>query len=166
MEFTRTERDLVRAFNSYLEEPISDYAAKRLVGLVRDYLDANAKTIYKIKKIRVIEVPKKGLNVVHRSKILNEVLAHFDIDLQRLKLKSRQREVVFPRMCYFYFCRKYTYDSFKLIATSLNFCDHTTVIHSINTLTELIQTDPIIASEIEFLDQKLRDERPSVPVLQ
>lgn len=72
--------------------------------------------------------------------------------------KIRKREVVAARQVAMFFLRKYTDLSLKSIGVIFNGRDHTTVIHSCQTVKDLCFSDPKIKSKIQFYDQIFSNE--------
>lgn len=88
---------------------------------------------------------------------MKEVAFFFGLDTEDIKKKSRKREIVIPRQSYHYFARKY----FPHIEVSLTLIgqttsvDHATVIHSVKTIKNLIETDKRFKLKIQELDEYL-----------
>lgn len=89
--------------------------------------------------------------VVTLENIINTVCEFYKIDAEGLKGKSRCRENVNARFVIFYFFRKYTKLTFKEAGLIFN-RDHTTVIHGLATLNDIMQTEPIVKAEVESLE--------------
>ena len=88
---------------------------------------------------------------------MKEVAFFFGLDTEDIKKKSRKREIVIPRQSYHYFARKY----FPHIEVSLTLIgqttsvDHATVIHSVKTIKNLIETDKRFKLKIQELNEHL-----------
>jgi chromosomal replication initiator protein len=70
------------------------------------------------------------------------VAEHFGVPLAGLKSKSRHRNLVIPRHVAMYLSKKLTSKSFAEIAGGFNGKNHTTVMHAINKVKELMENDP------------------------
>lgn len=77
---------------------------------------------------------------------LNSIADHFctlaGVKLSFVRKHTRQREVVRHRQALAYFMRLLTREPLHAIAKALGGYDHSTVIHSIQTVKALIATDP------------------------
>lgn len=84
-------------------------------------------------------------------KIINVVCDHYKLNAYKLKSKSRVKEFTHARYVIFYFLRKFANMTLKSVGLLFN-RDHTTVIHGLETLQDIIDTEPAIKSEIELLE--------------
>lgn len=84
------------------------------------------------------------------------VCAEFDIPLHRLLAPRRDLPVVRPRQVAMYLCRELTGMSLPTIGKRFLNRDHTTVLHSIARVTELMASDPAFAARVTTLEQRLR----------
>lgn len=83
--------------------------------------------------------------------ILCVVSEYLQIPVEKIKTRTRKREIVWARQVYFFLCLNNTGMSLKSIGESVGDYDHTTVIHSKNLVIDLIQTDQRIARELREL---------------
>jgi chromosomal replication initiator protein len=73
------------------------------------------------------------------------VSEYTDIPVLKIKSRSRKREILRARQLCIYIIRKYTGMSLKSIGEQFGDRDHTTVIHSLNTIKDLMDTkDPYV----------------------
>ncbi len=96
------------------------------------------------------------------TRIRDIVCQYYDIDPATiLTTKSRKRELVFARQLIMYFMRKYTKMSLKSIGSEFAGTsngkkkDHTTVIHSIRTVNNLMDTDEGIRTQVKHIEIKM-----------
>lgn len=94
-----------------------------------------------------------------REKITESVLKHYGLDRDTVfEKKTRKREIVVARQIIMSFYKKYTKMSLKSIGeqfrgdTPGKRKDHTTVIHSIQTVKDLCDTDPNFQKEVKFIE--------------
>lgn len=73
--------------------------------------------------------------------IMEVVADYFKIAVADLKSKSRKKEIVYPRQVAVYLAKEYTDLPLKSIGVHFGGRDHSTIIHSVQTITELIETD-------------------------
>jgi chromosomal replication initiator protein len=102
------------------------------------------------------------MNIIKPEKILEEVCNYFDLPQSRVQGQSQKREVVVARQIFTLLCRKHTRLSLKAIGEHLNGRDHTTQIHSINTIIDLMQTDKAYRTYVIDIEEKLFTNRYEV----
>lgn len=88
--------------------------------------------------------------------IINSSCEYFNIKLATIQGKSQKREFVFPRQAIMYFLTEYTDLTYKIIGNIFN-RDHTTVIHSKDTIKDLVTTDDDVRAKIEELKKHISD---------
>jgi len=95
--------------------------------------------------------------VVTPDKVIEAVCEHFKFNLKDLQSKSRIKEYVYARDIIFYLIRNKTKMSLKSTGQLLH-RDHTTVIHSIETLNNLMYTEPDVKAEVELIEEAVRNK--------
>jgi chromosomal replication initiator protein len=89
-----------------------------------------------------------------RRKITEGVLLHLGLSLQDVVRRCRVRRFVFARQVIFYLLRKHTVMTLRDIGRMVGGVDHTTVIHSIQTIEDVMSVQPEVRRlvvEIELL---------------
>lgn len=95
------------------------------------------------------------------SDIVNSVCEYFKIKEDDIKKKSRRRNHVYPRQCAMYLIKKYTTLTLVEIGQEFKYGinktrrDHTTVLHSINTLNDLMDTEEDVTHDIKQLTEMI-----------
>jgi chromosomal replication initiator protein len=84
------------------------------------------------------------------------VCDYYHVAYERLLTKTRKREVVLARQITMYFAKKYTKQSLKTIGDHFGGFDHTTVIHSCQTVENLMETDMEYKENLLELQQKVQ----------
>ncbi|QJX45817.1 chromosomal replication initiator protein DnaA [Hymenobacter taeanensis] len=79
---------------------------------------------------------------------------YFGVPLDLLKAKTRKKEVVTARQVAMYFAKEHTSHSLKSIGHHFGGRDHSTVIHSVQTVSDLIDSDKSFRSTIQELRKK------------
>lgn len=97
-------------------------------------------------------LPTKSIPV---ETIKKRVAAHFEISMDDLIGARRHIAVARPRQIAMYFCKKFTKRSYPDIAARMGGRDHTTVMHAVKRIEELINKDPNFASSMQILANKL-----------
>jgi len=111
-----------------------------------------------------LELAKQTLkNIVHDIEtevgidfIQKTVAEEFKISGEELKGKSRKKEIVIPRQISMYLAKEYTNHSLKSIGYHFGGRDHSTVIHAIQSVNDMIETDDKFKSKMEALKKKLK----------
>jgi len=84
------------------------------------------------------------------------VCDYYHVAYERLLTKTRKREVVLARQITMYFAKKFTKQSLKTIGDHFGGFDHTTVIHSCQTVENLMETDPEYKENLLEIQQKVQ----------
>lgn len=100
---------------------------------------------------------KQGTKFIDEKNIIKIITFHFGISFQHLCIPCRRKEVVYCRQVIMYFLTKYTNLSFKSIGDIFGGRDHTTVIHSSETIRDRIDSDDKVFFEIEELTRQITD---------
>ena len=87
--------------------------------------------------------------------IQKSVAEYFGVKLEEIKAKTRKKEIVIARQVAMYFCKELTNHSLKNIGYHFN-RDHSTVIHAVTTVNDMMDTDSKIKSKVEDLHKKLK----------
>ncbi|MCO5239212.1 MAG: chromosomal replication initiator protein DnaA [Chitinophagaceae bacterium] len=84
------------------------------------------------------------------------VCDYFDLPYERLLQKTRKREIVQARQITMYLAKQFTKNSLKTIGEHFGGRDHTTVIHSCQTVKDLMDTDGLFRESVVELQQKVQ----------
>lgn len=95
----------------------------------------------------------KHLNVDY---IQKTVASFFNLKVADLKSKKRKKVIAFPRQIAMYLSRELTGDSYPEIGNKFGGKDHSTVIHAVNKITALADTDPYTKNTIDALTSSLQ----------
>ena len=111
----------------------------------------NLSVAYVLPGIRGISVFTKLLNGVDGLKYIEDTVCNFyNLEVSLLHTKRRTREIALARQMTLFLARNTTKLSLKTIGEFYK-RDHTTVIHSVQTIRNLIDTDSQIKEEVEYL---------------
>jgi chromosomal replication initiator protein len=86
------------------------------------------------------------------------VAEYFSMPYDRMLAKTRRREVVQARQITMYLAKKFTKSSLKNIGQHFGGFDHTTVIHSCQTVENLMDTDERYKQQVQEIQHKLQLE--------
>ena len=152
--------------NLSIPDEVCDYLSKNIRSNIRKLegsmiricayasLTGESITIELAKKLlaNILIDVDQGLNP---DKIIKAVAANFGIRIQELKSEKRMRKFVVPRQISMYLCRKLLNQSYPEIGQTFSSNerakDHSTVIHSCNKITGLIDKDPDLRKKIEMI---------------
>jgi chromosomal replication initiator protein len=84
------------------------------------------------------------------------VCEYFDVPYDKLLQKTRKREIVQARQITMYLAKTFTKNSLKTIGEHFGGRDHTTVIHSCQTVKDLMDTDSMFKESVLELQQKVQ----------
>ncbi|MCU7548134.1 chromosomal replication initiator protein DnaA [Chitinophagaceae bacterium LB-8] len=84
------------------------------------------------------------------------VCDYFEVPYDKLLQKTRKREIVQARQITMYLAKAFTKNSLKTIGEHFGGRDHTTVIHSCQTVKDLMDTDGVFRDNVLELQQKVQ----------
>ena len=84
------------------------------------------------------------------------VCDYFDVSYDKLLQKTRKREIVQARQITMFLAKAFTKNSLKTIGEHFGGRDHTTVIHSCQTVKDLMDTDNLFRENVLELQQKVQ----------
>lgn len=88
--------------------------------------------------------------------IQDAVCNYFNVDVEKLKEKTRKRAIVQARQLSMYLAKSLTKNSLKVIGKHFGGRDHSTVIHSCQAVQNLIDTDPDFKESVEEIQKKIQ----------
>ncbi len=88
--------------------------------------------------------------------IQRRVAEHFNVRLAEMTSDRRARIVARPRQVAMYLAKQLTTRSLPEIGRKFGGRDHTTVIHAVRKIEELMLTDPVLAEDVELLRRMLQ----------
>ncbi|KYG83384.1 chromosomal replication initiator protein DnaA [Roseivirga echinicomitans] len=111
-----------------------------------------------------LELAKQTLkNIVHDIEsevgvdyIQKSVGEYFQISVEDLKDKTRKKEIVIARQVAMYLCKEYTNHSLKSIGYHFGGRDHSTVIHAVQSVSDMIEIDTKFCHSMDELKKKMR----------
>ena len=133
-------RDLEGVINSLLAYSIVDNAS------------INLKLAERIVK-RAVKVDDKPLTI---DDIVESVCRHYNVSESALSSKSRRHEIVLVRQISMYLAQKYTKLPASRIGKLVGGRDHSTVIHSCNTISKRLQVDTMFQEELSSIEQSFK----------
>ncbi|MFH2032063.1 MAG: helix-turn-helix domain-containing protein [Bacteroidota bacterium] len=113
---------------------------------------------YKPRPVNEITSELISKETISIQKIFKHVCRLNGIDIDIAQCKTRKREVVLPRQITHYFCKKLTKHTLDSIGNKVGGKDHATVLYSVNTVSNLIDTDKKFKKNIDCLEKYFRNK--------
>ena len=114
-------------------------------------LDLAKKTLH-----HIVQHVEKTVTV---ESIQQAVAERFGVQVSDLKDKSRKKEVVLPRQIAMYLTKEHTSLPLKSIGYHFGGRDHSTVIHSIQTINDVLGTDPQVKDAVGELQKAIKKRK-------
>lgn len=87
--------------------------------------------------------------------VIGAVCEHLNLTEKAVLGKSRQREVVRARQMVMYLCKRLTSRSLSEIGKTVGNRSHATVIHTLTTVADQMEYDPVLKHDIQLLESSL-----------
>ena len=88
--------------------------------------------------------------------IQKTVADYFKIDAEAMKSKVKKREIVIPRQVAMYLCKRFTQLTLQLIGENFGGRDHSTVIHALESVEDMMKAEPSFKNQVDELYKKLK----------
>ena len=160
-------RKNAEAYDKMIDDEIIQYIATNIKSNIRELEGALNKVMANArlnKKELTLELAEDALkDIIYPDQIreitpnliVDVVSEHFNVSKEDITSKRRNSEYVIPRQIIMYLCRTMTTASLQNIAALLSKKDHTTVIHGVDKITELMQADEDLRNKVETIKKKL-----------
>lgn len=112
-------------------------------SLVRRDIDLD---LAKIVMKNIVTAEDREVNIDTIQEIVSD---YYDVSIADLKGKSRKKELVYPRQVAMYFAKELTDLSLKSIGYHFGGRDHSTVIHAIQTISDLMEQDGSVKEAVQ-----------------
>jgi chromosomal replication initiator protein len=119
-------------------------------------IQASMETVQTLLQSFIPSVPKR--NVTPR-KLIEIVVNYYDISLDDLLGKSREKRLAFPRQVAMFLLREDAKCSYPAIGAHIGDRDHTTAMHACNKITELAKKDEQLKQDIAFIREKVYNDK-------
>ena len=160
--------EIKRNFNEDydLSEEVFNFLASEITSSIREMIGAlnrilafskinnKSPSIHDCSRILkdFINYNSKAINI---ESIQNIVAAHFNLDIQEMLSAKRSRSLARPRQIAMYLTKQYTTNSLPEIGRKFSNRDHTTVIHAVKKIEELIKNNNEIKQNVGEIKKKL-----------
>ncbi len=152
-----------------IPEDIQMYIAENSSSNIRELKSAITKVVYQIKFFNQYDLSIDEVRVLLKDHfsggssknltvedIMREVENFYKIKHADLVGRSRARNIVYPRHIAIYLCRQLLDLPFNNIAKKFN-RDHTTAMHSVTSVEEMVRNNREVQEEVEVLKQIIRE---------
>ncbi|MBJ7609817.1 MAG: chromosomal replication initiator protein DnaA [Candidatus Dormibacteraeota bacterium] len=102
-------------------------------------------------------IPVADSNPVSIELIQETVASYFNIGVEEMKGKRRDKHIVFPRQVAMYIIREETESSLPVIGTAFGGRDHTTALHAIEKITDLVLEDARLQGDLRQIRRRLHE---------
>jgi len=101
----------------------------------------------------IVQNVETEVNIDYIQKFVSE---YFAVTIDQMKDKTRKREIVIARQVAMYFAKEYTNMSLKSIGNHFGGRDHSTVIHALTSVSDLMDTDKKFRATMQDLIKKIK----------
>lgn len=101
----------------------------------------------------IVKNIESEVNIDYIQKFVSD---YFNVSIELLKDKTRKREIVVARQVSMYFAKEYTNMSLKSIGANFGNRDHSTVIHAITAVNDMMDTDRKFNATMQELIKKFK----------
>ena len=149
-----------------ISEDVIDYISNNIDNNIRD-LEGVIRSLMALSVVYSCDISKQLVDKIlpnyvekKEDKITTEdvkkvVCKYFNINDDVLCSASRKQEIVYVRQIAIYLANKYTDDSHVQIGRAIGGRNHSTVIHSIKQVHNLIDTEPQTKTDIEQIEKQI-----------
>lgn len=149
-----------------LPDDVADFIASRSMSNIRELEGAlvrvgafsaltNQPITLELAKRILLHLSDRKKEGVMLNNVLKVIVDHYDISVTCLKSKKRHKDISVVRQVAFYMMKKLTFCSLQAIGEFLGGRDHSTVIHAISKVEQLLTTDPAFAQKLRALEQEI-----------
>jgi chromosomal replication initiator protein len=100
-------------------------------------------------------IPVQESSPVSIDAIVHAVAEHYSIAVEEMRGKRRDKHIVFPRQVAMYLIREETESSLPVIGSAFGGRDHTTALHAIEKITELVREDARLQNDLRQIRNHL-----------
>jgi len=101
---------------------------------------------------KIVKNTKREININYIQEIVSKF---FNISIAQMKDKARRKEIVIARQVAMYFSKDFTNNSLKSIGFHFGGRDHSTVIHAVQSVNDMIDTDSIFKKNIKEINKRI-----------
>ena len=160
-------RKNAETYDREIDDEIIQYIATNIKSNIRELEGALNKVMANArlnKQELTIELAEDALNdVIYPNKarevtpklILDTVSEHFNVSVDDISSKKRDKEFALPRQIIMYLCRSMTTETYQNIAALLGKKDHTTIISGVKKIEKLMESDSELKNKVDIIRKKI-----------
>lgn len=114
-----------------------------------------APTLESVQSLLQSYAPSMPKRTITPRRLVEIVIAYYDISLEDILGKSREQRLAFPRQIAMYLLRHEAKCSFPAIGEHLGKRDHTTAMHACTKIADLLRSDEQLKRDLSLLREKL-----------
>lgn len=141
-------------FIAYNIKTVRDLEGATTTILAESTLNRKEITLDVAKKVVMLYI-KNASKEISMETIQNTICDYYEVSLDLIKGRTRKRPIVLARQLSMYFAKQYTNHSLKAIGDHFGGRDHSTVIHSCQTIKDQIDTDSEFGETVEELRKRI-----------
>ena len=152
--------------NIHLPDDVADFIASRVLSNIRELEGAlirigafssliNQPISLEMARRVLLTINEKKKDGIPLDNVLKIVAKHYNISVNDLRSKKRQKDIVVARQAAFYLMKKLTYCSLQAIGSFIGGRDHSTVTHAITKVETLTNKDRSLAQKIKSIEQEI-----------
>ncbi len=103
-------------------------------------------------------IPESDVQPLTIPFIQETVASHYGISVDEMKSKRRDKHIVFPRQVAMFLVREETDSSLPVVGDAFGGRDHTTALHAIEKIGELLREDVRLQADMRSLKQRLHSQ--------
>ena len=101
---------------------------------------------------KIVKETNREINIAYIQEVVSKF---FNISIDDMKDKARKKEIVIARQVAMYFSKDFTNNSLKSIGFHFGGRDHSTVIHAVQSVNDMIDTDNIFRKNVEEIKKRI-----------
>jgi chromosomal replication initiator protein len=117
-------------------------------------------TIESVQTLLQSFVPTTPRRNITPKRLMDIVSTYYDIPLEEILGKNREKRLAFPRQVVMYLLREEAKCSYPAIGAHIGSRDHTTAMHACSKITDLLTHDEQLKRDISLLREKLYADHP------
>jgi chromosomal replication initiator protein len=152
--------------NITLDDEVADFIASRVLSNIRELegalirvsafssLTSQPITIELARRV-LLNLNEKKKDGIMLEDVIKVVAKHYATSVNEIKSKSRQQDIATVRQVALYMMKKLTFSSLQTIGSFVGGRDHSTVIHAITKIEQMMLQDPGFVQKIKQLEQDI-----------
>jgi len=154
LESVKVPDDVVTFIASEIKTNIRELEGALLRVVAYSLLEEKSISLSLTKSV-LKDMVKETVKTISVEMVQKEVAEFFNIQVADLKNKSRQKNIVIPRQVAMYLSRKLTSHSLPQIGAAFGGKDHTTILHAVKKVEEILSTDEQLKKIVDTLTSSL-----------